>query len=165
MNERVTQALRETAEGTFESMAFIMPIPDEPPADCSCEDCTHVRVEFSGAYRGVLGICVTNELMSEVATNMLGLDFGEQAPAEQQQDALKELANVVCGNILPEMAGADAVFDVSAPEVTGGCDRRSAEEELEMVVDTTVPLEAGVARLFLRIEPDAAAGLRNSSAA
>jgi hypothetical protein len=33
-----------------------------------------------------------------------------------QRDALGEVANVVCGNLLPLVAGAEAVFRLSAPE-------------------------------------------------
>ena len=36
---------------------------------------------------------------------------------DQVQDALKEVINVICGNILPALAGAEAVFNISAPDI------------------------------------------------
>ena len=42
---------------------------------------------------------------------------GSPCPPEQQQDALKELTNVICGNLLPELNGTEPVYFISAPQI------------------------------------------------
>ncbi len=56
--------------------------------------------------------------MPGIATNMLGLD-GAELSRTQQEDAFRELANVICGNLLPALAGTQAVFAVSPPLLMG----------------------------------------------
>jgi CheY-specific phosphatase CheX len=57
-------------------------------------------------------------MLPAIASNMLGLDEGDTTPPpEQQRDALKELTSVVCGNLLPRMAGTQAVFKIEAPQI------------------------------------------------
>ena len=49
---------------------------------------------------------------------MLGI---EEAPEHGVVlDAFGELTNVICGNVLPLVAGPEAVFDLDAPEVVSG---------------------------------------------
>jgi CheY-specific phosphatase CheX len=54
-------------------------------------------------------------MVSSVASSMLG----EDGPLElsEQYDAVCELANIVCGNVLPLIAGERAVFDLASPRV------------------------------------------------
>ncbi|MDM8539151.1 hypothetical protein QUF70_20550, partial [Desulfobacterales bacterium HSG17] len=49
--------------------------------------------------------------------NMLGIEEDETSTSEQQYDALKELLNVICGNLLPEIAGKEAIFKVGMPQI------------------------------------------------
>jgi len=62
-----------------------------------------------------VALALSPETLPEVAANMLGADRTDQV--ELQQDALKEVGNVLCGNLLPHLAGSDAEFHVGAPEL------------------------------------------------
>ena len=55
------------------------------------------------------------EALAELTANMVGAEDPSDVPPEQQTDGLKELVNVICGNLLPVLAGAEVVFDVHAP--------------------------------------------------
>jgi hypothetical protein len=60
---------------------------------------------------------VSENLLAPLANNMLGLECDQDSPTYAQQiDALKEMLNVACGNLLPELAGTQAVFNLSAPQ-------------------------------------------------
>ena len=50
--------------------------------------------------------------------------LGEDGPLElsEQYDAVCELANIVCGNVLPLIAGERAVFDLAQPRVIATMD-------------------------------------------
>jgi len=64
------------------------------------------------------------------------------------RDALGEVANVVCGNLLPEIAGRDAVFRLDAPRAFdgAGCGHGTPAAALSLGVD------GGRAELALHLE-------------
>ena len=74
-----------------------------------------VGIDFSGPIKGMMLIVLSGQILSMLTGNMLGDD----APPTQKQleDALRELANVICGNLLPHLGGSDAVFDIGIPRV------------------------------------------------
>lgn len=106
--------LQEVAERTFEDLAFILTTPEEfSDGNIPGGPTLVTNVVFTGPAEGTLFMSVPQEMLAELADNMLGI---EDAPSEEQRhDALKELLNVVCGNLLPVIAGSQAVFDVGAP--------------------------------------------------
>ncbi len=123
MNNKLDEILRRVAEKTLESLAFMLPMdeeyqPDEAQRPTEDDSALVASVCFSGPFGGTLFVAFPSCMLSELAENMLGLDFEAAAPTtDQQRDALKELGNVICGNLLPEIAGAEAEFDVGAPEL------------------------------------------------
>ena len=74
-----------------------------------------VAIDFSGPIKGMMLIILRGRILSALTGNMLGDD----APPTQfqREDALRELANVICGNLLPHLGGSDAVFDIGIPQV------------------------------------------------
>ncbi|MFP4250542.1 MAG: chemotaxis protein CheX [Armatimonadota bacterium] len=113
------QTIVETTERTCETLAFMfaMPPPEDGPEPGEQEHCAlaRVRVHFSGPFEGSLTLSMPRSMLPPLAANMLGLDE-DATTAEQRRDAACELCNVVCGNLLPAVAGADPVFTVSPPE-------------------------------------------------
>jgi hypothetical protein len=81
---------------------------------------------------------------------MLGVD--EPPATAQQYDALGEIANVICGNLLPRIAGPQAVFQLSPPRLL---DDLSVVPEmvLSLAVEAQLGLEHG--RVDLRLFVDA----------
>ena len=75
-------------------------------------------MSFCGPFGGEVVVAVSADLLSAIAANMLG-DEQRVSPA-QELDALGEVANVVCGNLLPAIAGEQAAFRIGAPEVAAG---------------------------------------------
>ena len=80
------------------------------------------------------------EMCPELAANVLGLDEDDEKVEEKARDALKELLNVSCGNILTELAGTEPVFDLSVPIVSDiGLDvwedLKNNEDFVSLIVD------------------------------
>jgi len=118
MNNKLDETLGRVAEEVFESLAFVLPaFEQEQSAAPEAADKTAASISFAGPFEGTLVLSASNELPPAIAANMLGLDFGEVASREAQQDAFKELVNVICGNLLPAIAGEQAVFDVAPAEL------------------------------------------------
>ena len=146
MNKQFDDILQSVAEETFESLAFLLPMP-EPDDPIDCLNAT-VIVGFSGPFDGELILTLPQAVLVELTANMLGLDEESDIPVETQQDALKELANVVCGNVLPGIAGTTAVFNVAAPLLTDAANPHSYGD-LSPAAIATIHLDEGPATLEL----------------
>ena len=149
MNERLNAALGDTARETFEQLAFLLPpTGDDAPAPAPART---VRVAFRGPFNGELLITLSEPALPPLAANMLGVDDPVETTAAERDDAFRELANVVCGNLLPRIAGRAPVFEVGAP-----CILTDAPAPAPAVAETAVPLECGRATLRLCVDDPAA---------
>ncbi len=118
MPSTTVQSLSRATTSTFEELALLFPEQVLSPEQAAAPLNVAVTVEFRGHARGRLVLRASSSILPEVTANMLGSDASRQAPL--QRDALGELCNVICGNVLPDIAGAAAVFHLSAPVVHEG---------------------------------------------
>ena len=112
--EQLKEKLFRASARTFEDLAFLLPAEkmDERQAALPVADAVSVR--FTGPFSGRLVLRVSAGLPAALAANMLGED-GEPSEAARA-DALKEAANVLCGNLLPDIAGPREIFRLEAPQ-------------------------------------------------
>ncbi len=75
------------------------------------------RMTFTGPINGKLAIAVPEDMCPEIAANVLGVDLDDDTMTVEPEDALKELLNVTCGNLLTAMAGEQPIFDLTVPAV------------------------------------------------
>lgn len=114
-----SKMLSEIFCSVLENQAYMFGEPIEegeeiPPAS---GDYLQARMRFMGPFRGELSLTVPAEVCPEIAANVLGLEPDDERVAESSEDALKELLNVTCGQVLTALAGEDPVFDLTVPEV------------------------------------------------
>jgi hypothetical protein len=146
MNKQHDEVLQSVAEETFESLAFLLPMPEpDDPVDAVS---AIVTVGFNGPFNGELILTIPQAVLVELTANMLGLDEDGDIAVETQQDALKELANVVCGNVLPGIAGTTAVFNVAAPQLNDAATPHSYGG-LSPAATARIHLDEGLATLEL----------------
>ena len=109
-------SLLEAASQTFESLGYFFVEPLDPASAGPLLGARTAAIDFTGPNRGTLLVSVTDDVLGPLAANMLGRD---DPPDEALQlDALGEVANVICGSVLPALGGARAVFSLAAPRVT-----------------------------------------------
>lgn len=123
-------ALREAATSTFEELSFLLPTPGMTALQQAAPAAAEVVVAFTGDRAGSLTVTVFGELLPELAANMLGC-LEPPAPA-LQRDALGEIANVICGNVLPLTEGVAGVFRLAAPQVREGRGTPDASEAVTL---------------------------------
>ena len=111
--------------------------------------------EFVGPYFGALRLRMDEEMVCSLAANMLGLD--DEIPSlVQQLDAFKELVNVVCGNVLPKIAGLEPVFDVHAPMLLDNDEMVGAFQHSESTVSVDIELDEGAVHADFYLQEGAA---------
>ncbi len=113
MSSITDQSLQRATASTFEELVLLFPDPELTDEQSAEPVDAAVAVEFRGPLTGRLVLRVSSSLLPMIAANMLGEDQAQEPPL--QRDALGEVANVVCGNLLPAVAGGEAVFKLSAP--------------------------------------------------
>ncbi len=148
MNRKLDSTLAAVAEDVLESLAFMLPAFEERrPTPAELADRTAAAIAFGGACDGVLAVEISNVLLPAMTCNMLGLDACEPPDPAIQRDALAELLNVICGNLLPEIAGERAVFDVGTAGAVA--DARGAGKGRPLLASARLHLEGGWADLAL----------------
>ncbi|QDU69873.1 chemotaxis protein CheX [Engelhardtia mirabilis] len=86
--------------------------------------CLAINVGFGGSGTGNMRLMTTADMAREVAAGALGLDADETSD-EDAIDALKELLNVALGQLLTDLAGTEAIFDLTAPSAEVGLESDS----------------------------------------
>jgi chemotaxis protein CheY-P-specific phosphatase CheC len=149
MREKIKTILSRTAAKTFEELVFLFAF-DEYEADTGqTAPAVAARISFSGFFSGALVLKLSAKILPELTTNMLGVDEQEETTLDQQYDALKETLNVICGNLLPEIAGTQEVFDIDPPEIVAEEEAAKKRNGANPTCNVTLALEQGLCELFL----------------
>ncbi len=150
------QILFETTQRVFEEAAFaLVDEPDETPEPVAdAGPVLSAAVEFSGQFSGKLAISAPEEFVKILATNMLGVD--EDDPDAQQKcgDALGEILNMVCGNLLPAIAGTEPEFRITEPRELAAEKFRQLIEEHETGLATVIKMYIEGCETELALLPD-----------
>lgn len=110
--------IEQIVTGVLEQLAFIFADraeEDELPG--SVDGLIAVSMGIHGAAVGRLTVVSGPEICCELAGNLTGEDPESVGP-ELATQALMELANVFCGQLLTEIVGVEPVFDLDPPQPT-----------------------------------------------
>jgi hypothetical protein len=148
MKRTIEESLGRVGLRTFADMCFMYPMPELAKLQQGRPAEAAVEVRFSGASEGCLRVAVGGGLYDAVASHMMGAP--DPAP-EQKNDALGEVANIVCGNILPILDGGR-----SEPRLGSPCpvplDGRSEGAVTPAAGPVRLNLDRGWAELTLYID-------------
>ncbi len=107
-------------------------------------------IDFSGPVSGTIRMVAGVDFAQALAENISGMfDLTE----EQCWDAVKELANVTCGLVLPMIASSEAdVFDLTVPHLSKSEDRTGWDDFVSQDEVTVLNVEgyAVATRLILK---------------
>ncbi len=118
MSSTTAQSLSRATTATFEELALLFPETELSPEQAAAPLDVGVSVEFRGPLTGRLVVRASQCILPAIAANMLGAEESKQLPL--QRDALGEIGNVICGHVLPLIAGADKIFNLAAPVLHEG---------------------------------------------
>jgi hypothetical protein len=118
MSPEFSEALSKVSVRILEEAAFLFS-DDLAPADRpdASWDPIGASLSFEGEEEsGHILVWADRAMAKSLASNMLGLDEDDPASASHLTDALKELLNMVLGNVLTEVWGTAPVFHLGIPQ-------------------------------------------------
>lgn len=146
MSTTMVQCLSRATTATFEELALLFPELDLSTEQAVAPLDSAASVDFRGPMAGRLVLRASRSVLPLIAANMMGADQSRFLPL--QNDALGEIANVICGHVLPMIAGADAIFNLAAPVVHAGGNMPLRADD-DPVARVTVGVEDGRAEALL----------------
>ncbi len=117
MNKTTTPTLPKIFSNILSDMAFIFTSEldaDAPPPVLTLK----VRIRYTGPNCGTLELRCGGHFAATLAANLLGVEPTDSEADQGRLDALKELMNVVCGNLVTELYGTQGLYELSIPEVS-----------------------------------------------
>ena len=91
---------------------------ENPAASFSaCEYLYFGWTEFHSVTNGKVTVLCDGKFADILCRNVLGVDEDEVMLESDLRDAVRELTNVISGNLLTETYGEDVVFDLMYPQV------------------------------------------------
>ncbi len=110
--------LNQVFTSVLEQLAFMFAeTTEESEPEIDGAGIVQTRMGFRGPYHGHMELIVPRNMCEELAANVLGLEPDDEMVLRAPFDALKELLNVTCGNVLTTLAGEEPIFDLSIPTV------------------------------------------------
>ncbi len=159
MTDQIAEAketIYQVAEDVLEKLAFLFSFREEERGPMDYGSAVVASVSFTGQFKGRLLMAVSSEMLPELAANMLGIE--EETSPEEQRDALKELINVICGNLLPEIAGRKQLFNVNTPRILPSGEIEAIISDKNPAATAKLALEEGQCDLILYLD-DAGPGV------
>lgn len=150
MKKQINAVLYDIAEKVMEKLAYILSFPEEGMSEIDYQQAIAAKVSFNGPFTGTLAMFISSEILPEMTANMLGFENSNDTTIDMQHDALKELINVICGNLLPAIAGKEAVFNVETPVIIPNAS--DFIKDREPVAVARLPLEQGQCDLLLFVD-------------
>ncbi len=117
MSETKTATLREIFSETLANLAFMF-TDDDIPFDPADEAWFETSIRYNGPRAGELRLLCDRAFMTSLAGNLLGIEPDDPEADVKGVDAVKELMNILCGQLVTDFHGSDAVFNLSIPECT-----------------------------------------------
>ena len=151
MNKKVSKTMSRVSIETLEQLAYMFSSPSEKN-EMLTPDATVASVPFSGPFSGRLTIKIDTSPVLELVANMLGIDENE-IDSEQKSDAIKETLNILCGNLLPEIAGNQEIFHIKTPRIISKEELIEGEKE-EAFAATTLSIDDEMCSIYLFVDSD-----------
>ena len=158
MNNSAEKILYRKAALIFEELGFLMPRSEN--ADVPETDGPGAMVSFHGPFSGYLLVTLSSGMLSLLSSNMLG-EAG-RSTAVLEQDSLREIANVICGNALPAIYGFEPIFHLDAPMLLDENNPLRRNSDYKKEAQIHISFDSGHATVTLLVENSAGSAAANA---
>lgn len=147
MKTQIEKVLIESTVRTLEDLCFMYQEPELKDAQENLPLEAAAEVKYrSDDFTGKLLIETRGGLFSAIATNILSND---DPITQQKKDALGEIANIICGNIVPSLGGGGREYKIEPPRSLNKEDLLKEEWQEEPVAEITLNFNDGRADIKL----------------
>lgn len=112
MKTRIERRLLEASTKAFEDTCFMYVVDELQDIQAYLNVEAGAEVKFRGSFSGRLTIETSGGLYETIAINMLGR---QDITPQQKQDALGEMANIICGNVIPTLGRENGEYKIETP--------------------------------------------------
>ncbi len=116
MQQQKSATLTTIFSDVLANLAFMFTDEDDTPTQAD-SDWSEAFIEYHGCAGGALRLLYPKPFAIELAANLLGTDPTDEDVESQATDAVKELMNIICGQLVTALHGTEAVFNLSIPQV------------------------------------------------
>jgi CheY-specific phosphatase CheX len=148
MSSSAEKILYRKAALIFEELGFLLPRAESYEIDGAA--LLSASVSFQGPFAGCLLVSIGHGVLSALATNMLG--DNRQSDEFFEKDALLEISNVICGNALPAIYGAEKDFHLDVPVLFEESNSADLESEYTQDAHISIGFEQGFAEITLFVK-------------
>ena len=153
MKEKCRKSLMEAAVQTFEDLGMMLLNEELTKEQREAKIEASVMVTFEGPFTGRLEVTVYGAVTKKLASNISGSE--EISSDILSLDALGEIANVICGNVLPRIAGSKEIFHLTSPQSLDTVSESQKGAGLDLLADAKLGLEDGRAEINLFVDQTA----------
>jgi CheY-specific phosphatase CheX len=150
MKKQIEKILIESTVKTLEDLCFIYQEPELKDAqkNLALEAAAEVKYR-NDDFTGKLLIETRGGLCSAIATNMLSNDVPS---AQQKKDALGEIANIICGNVVPSLGRGGREYKIESPRPLNKDDLLKEEKQGNPLVEIALNFNQGRADIKLFVD-------------
>ena len=160
MKTQIKKVLIESTIRTFEDLCFMYQEPELKDAQENLPLEAAAEVKYrSDDFTGKLLIETRGGLFSAIATNILSND---DPSSQQKKDALGEIGNIICGNVVPSLGGGGREYKIEPPRSLNKDDLLKEEWQEEPVAEITLNFNDGRADIKLFVDDYSAAKEKKS---
>lgn len=150
MNNKFIKEIERIALKTFEITTYMFPLDDMEIEEMNTEETLlesiSASVSFEGAARGEMIISASPGLYEAIVENMLGVD---DTTTEEKDAALCEIANIICGNIVPLFANNGLICKINPPAIVQNGEASKEKFKNFLNEDVTLFLDEGIAKISI----------------
>jgi chemotaxis protein CheY-P-specific phosphatase CheC len=150
MKKQIENVLKESTIITLEDLCFIYQMPELKDAQENLPLEAAAEVKYrSDDFTGKLLIETRGGLFSAIATNILSND---DPSTQQKKDALGEIANIICGNVVPSLGGGGREYKIEPPRSLNKDDLLKEEKQGKPMAEITLNFNDGRADIKLFVD-------------
>lgn len=155
MKTQIEKFLIESTVKTLEDLCFMYQEPELKDAQENLPLEAAAEVKYrSDDFTGKLLIETRGGLFSAIAANILSID---NPSTKQKKDALGEIANIICGNVVPSLDEGGKEYRIAPPKSLNKDDLLKEEWREEPVAAITLNFNDGRADIKLFVDGYSAA--------
>jgi hypothetical protein len=140
LKTRIEKNLKEAAVKTFEDICFMYQVPELEEIQKNLAPKAAAEVKYRRDFTGKLVIETSSGLESAIAANMLSIDLPS---SQQKRDALGEVANIICGNIVPSLGISGHGYKIESPKPLNKDELLKEEGREKPLAEFTLNLNQG----------------------